>query len=190
MDAASLLHATRAQVGWSQRELARRCGVAQPSLSDIESGARDTTVTKLEDILRAAGSSIVAVPSIVPSVASWAERLRTLAMSDPGGVEKTLIQVVDDLRSAERSTRVALCVTPPASTTFDWLDAVLAAIVEHVLIEDGLPVPTWVSDSWRSAAEPWDLVSVPGLQAAARASTPATFRHRNVFVPEDFFASV
>lgn len=190
MTAATLLHASRRRLGWSQRELARRCGIAQPSLSDIESGARDTTVSKLEDILRAAGSSIVAVPSVVPPVATWAERLQALATTDPGAVEKVLIQLVDGLRSAERSTRVALCVTPPAPTKVGWLDAVLAAIVEHLLDENGLPVPAWVGEPWRTSEEPWDLVSVPGLQEAARAATPAGFRRRNVFVPADFFSSV
>jgi transcriptional regulator with XRE-family HTH domain len=190
MTAATLLHASRARLGWSQRELARRSGVAQPSLSDIESGARDTTVSKLEEVLRAAGSSLVAVPSVVPSVATWAERLRTSATSDPGAIEKALAQVADDLGSVDRATRVALCVTPPASTGVRWLDAVLAAIVDYALTEARLPVPTWVSDPWRSAEEPWDLITVPGLQEAARAKTPDEFRRRNVFVPADFLASV
>ncbi|MCB1015936.1 MAG: helix-turn-helix transcriptional regulator [Acidimicrobiales bacterium] len=190
MTAATLLRASRARVGWTQRELARRSGVAQPSLSDIESGVRDTTVSKLEGVLRAAGSSLVVVPSVVPSVAAWAAQLADRVPADPGGVEKGLVQVADDLRSVEGATRVALCVTPPASTGLSWLDAVLAAIVEHSLTEDRLPVPGWVSEPWRCAAEPWDLITVPALQEAARATTPDEFRRRNVFVPADFLASV
>jgi hypothetical protein len=70
------------------------------------------------------------------------------------------------------------------------LDAVLAAIVEYSLTQDRLPVPGWVSDPWRCAEEPWDLITVPMLQEAARATTPDEFRRRNVFVPADFLASV
>lgn len=190
MTAATLLHASRARVGWTQRELAQRSGVAQPSLSDIESGVRDTTVSKLEGVLRAAGSSLVAVPSVVPSVATRAGRLAVLATADPGGIEKGLVQVADDLRSVDGATRVALCVTPPASTGLRWLDAVLAAIVDYSLTEDHLPVPSWVAEPRRIAEEPWDLITIPALQEAARASTPDEFRRRNVFVPADFLASV
>jgi transcriptional regulator with XRE-family HTH domain len=190
MTAATLLRSARARVGWSQRELARRSGIAQPSLSDIESGARDTTIGKLEAVLHSAGTSIVAVPSVVPSVATWAERLRASVASDPGGIEKALVQVADDLRSVDGATRVALCVTPPAPTGVRWLDAVLAALVEHSLNADRLPVPSWVTDPERTAAEPWDLVTIPGLQQAAREATPEEFRRRNVFVPADFLASV
>lgn len=190
MIAATLLRSARARVGWSQRELARRSGVAQPSLSDIESGGRDTTVGKLEQVLRAAGTSIVAVPSVVPSIAVWAERLRVLNISDPRGIEKALVQIADDLRSVDGATRVALCVTPPASTNVRWLDAVLAALVEHSLSRDRLPIPSWVAEPGRTAEEPWDLITIPGLQQAARAATPDEFRRRNVFVPADFLASV
>jgi len=190
MTAATLLHAARARVGWSQRELARRSGVAQPSLSDIESGSRDTTVGKLEQVLRATGSSLVGVSTTVPSIAAWGERLRATVLIDPGAIEKLLVQISDGLRSVDGATRVALCVTPPASTDVPWLDAVLAALVEHSLNGDRLPVPSWVAEPWRSTGEPWDLIAVPALRHAARKETPEEFRRRNVFVPEAFFASV
>jgi hypothetical protein len=67
---------------------------------------------------------------------------------------------------------------------------VLAALVDYSLTEDRPPVPSWVADPWRTAEEPWDLVRVPALREAARATTPDEFRRRNVFVPAGFLASV
>lgn len=189
MDAGDLLRTARADAGWSQRELARRSGVAQPSISDIESGVRDTSVGKIGRLLHAAGYTLVAVPTVRPSVAEWALRLARLLRDDPGAVEKSLVQLADDLASVDAATRVALCAAPPPPTSNRAIDAVMAALVEHVLVTDRLPVPAWVHQPARSVDTPWDLVDLPGLRDEARRTTPEPFRRRNVFVPADFLAS-
>jgi transcriptional regulator with XRE-family HTH domain len=189
MNAGTALRTVRADAGWSQRELARRSGIAQPSISDIESGDRDTTVAKLGQILKAADYALIAIPSSRPTVADWAVRLASLLRQDPGAIEKSLVQIADDLAAVDGATRVALCVTPPAPTKSPAIDAVLAGLVELVLSRDGLPTPEWVFESDRSYGDGWDLVAVPGLRDAARATTPDPFRRRNVFIPADFFAS-
>lgn len=189
MNAGALLHAARTDLGWSQRALARRCGVAQPSISDIESGERDTTVGKLGQILRSVDYAVIAVPSARPTVVEWAVRLKTLVRDDPGAIEKSLVQIFDDLAAVEPATRVALCVSPPPPIGDEALDAVLAALVDHVLSDAGLPLPTWVNDTARRAEVAWDLVDIPGLRELARQTTPEAFRRRNVFIPADFLAS-
>ncbi len=190
MPASSFLHAARTSRGWSQRELARRCGVAQPSLSDIETGDRDTTVAKLEQILRATGHRLVSIPTTRPTVAEWALALREAVADDPGALEKCFVQIADDLRSADDGTCLALVAERPARTHAPPVDAVLAALVEHVLGQRKLPVPDWVYEAERASDEPWDLIKVEGLRALARAATPEPFRRRNVFVPSDLFESV
>ncbi|HMQ25594.1 MAG TPA: helix-turn-helix transcriptional regulator [Acidimicrobiales bacterium] len=190
MPASSILRAARASRGWSQRELARRCGVAQPSLSDIESGDRDTTVAKLEQILHATGHRLVSLPTTRPTVAEWAPALRDLASEDPGALEKCFVQIADDLTAADDTVSVALASEPPAATGSSTVDAVLAALVEHLFERRGLPIPGWTEDPRRVSAEPWDLITVDALRALARADTPEPFRRRNVFVPSDLFESV
>ena len=190
VNARTLLRSAREDVGWSQRELSRRCGVAQPSISDIESGERDTTVATLGRILKATHYILVGVPTLQPTVADWAARLTSLLRCDPGAVEKSLVQIVDDLVAVDPATRVALCVTPPAPTGDSAIDAVLAGLVDFLLSGAELPVPSWVDEPARRAAEPWDLVNIPGLRALARETTPEPFRRRNVFVPAGFLESV
>ena len=189
MNARTLLRSVRAELGWSQRDLARRCAVAQPSISDIESGDRDTTVATIGRILKAAQYSLVAVPTSRPAIADWAVRLAKLLHDDPGGIEKSLVQIADDLAAVDPATRVALCITPPASTGDRALDGVLAGLVEFLLSSAKLPVPCWVDDPHRRSPTAWDLVTIPGLRELAREATPEPFRRRNVFVPADFLLS-
>lgn len=190
MHAGTVIHGVRADKQWSQRELARRCGVAQPSISDIESGERDTTVGKLEQILRPAGYRLVAIPTTRPTVADWAASLRGTGADSSGVVRKSLVQISDDLAAARPTTCIALCLTPPAPTGDRRIDAALAALVETALTARHLPVPDWVDEPGRRTDVAWDLVSHPKLRDRARASTPEPFRRRNVFVPDEFFESV
>lgn len=58
MDTAGLLRRTRLSAGRSQREVARRAGVAQPVISAYERGRRQPTVDQLERLLEAAGARL------------------------------------------------------------------------------------------------------------------------------------
>jgi len=51
----ALIREARAQARLSQRALAERAGVAQSEISRIESGRQDPSLTRLEQLLRAAG---------------------------------------------------------------------------------------------------------------------------------------
>jgi transcriptional regulator with XRE-family HTH domain len=53
MNAARILNMARRLAGLSQRELARRSGIPQPSISRIERGLGSPTVDTLERLLRA-----------------------------------------------------------------------------------------------------------------------------------------
>lgn len=58
MDTATTLRNARRAAGLSQRELARRARVAQPSVARIESGGVVPRVDTLEHLLRACGYSL------------------------------------------------------------------------------------------------------------------------------------
>jgi transcriptional regulator with XRE-family HTH domain len=75
----------------SQRELARRSGVPQPSISKIERGVVSPTVDTLERLLRAAGME-----------------LEPVARSAEGDVDRTLIEERLGMTPDERIRRVAL----------------------------------------------------------------------------------
>src|SRR5215210_4066912 len=58
MDTASTLRRARAAAGLSQRELARRAGMAQPAIARIEAGGVVPRVDTLERLLRLCGQTL------------------------------------------------------------------------------------------------------------------------------------
>jgi transcriptional regulator with XRE-family HTH domain len=62
MKAATMVNGARRRVGLSQRELARRTGVPQASVSRIERGLVSPSADMLERLLRECGLEIEAVP--------------------------------------------------------------------------------------------------------------------------------
>jgi transcriptional regulator with XRE-family HTH domain len=58
MDAARMLNMARRRAGLTQRELARRTGTAQPTISRIERGLMSPTVATLEPLIKACGMEL------------------------------------------------------------------------------------------------------------------------------------
>ena len=60
--ASTLLRSARAQSGLSQRELGRRAGSTQASVSRVERGVVSPTVDTLERLVRSCGAELALVP--------------------------------------------------------------------------------------------------------------------------------
>jgi transcriptional regulator with XRE-family HTH domain len=182
VNAAQLLRQARLARRVSQRDLARRGGVQQPAVAAVESGRRDPTVATLDRLLGALGYGLVALPTRRASVAATAEQIRSdLAAHDETTAFRRLLQINKDLAAEGPVIRVALCAPPPPLTGDPRLDAFVAALVEHHLGRDGLPVPTWVDDS-PPLVDPWFVVDLPAFRDDALTSSPAAFKQRNIYV--------
>ena len=190
VDAATIVRSARAREGLSQRALARVASVPQPNLSEIESGAADVTVDRLNRILGAVGEQVAVLPTTAPTVTESAQSIGArLAAGDEAGARIELVRFADRLAGVPSDVRVALCVSRPPTTGDLRFDAALAATVEYLLRGPRLPVPSWAREAPVSP-EALFLVPNPAIRQQVEAETPPAFRRRNVFVPADFFASV
>lgn len=189
MDAGTILRAAREATGTSQRGLARALGVPQPNISDLERGAADATVGRLDRLLRPLGGQVAALPTTAPTIADWAGTIASaLSDEDHAAARIAFVRLADWLASIAPDLQVALCVHPPASTGHRGFDAALASTVEYLLGRAVLPVPRWAREV-PSAPSPLYLVPNPAIRSLVEDETPDVFRRRNVFVTADFFAS-
>ena len=62
MDVGATVRKARQGAGWTQRELARHTGVAQPTIARIEAGTADPRMSTVDRLLRACGVTLLSTP--------------------------------------------------------------------------------------------------------------------------------
>lgn len=191
MSASGLLRSTRTSHGVSQRALATAAHVRQPGVAAVESGAEDATVSRLEHLLAELGSQLSVLPTrLRPVWAAGEEVRRALDDDDVRSAWREVIQLNDDLRSADRATRVALAIAPPGRTGDPRFDALIAAVTDCALVDARLPRPSWLDEPQWTLDGPWDVEDVPTLQQAARDATPFAIRRHGIYLDRAVLASV
>ena len=177
---ARLLRETRRAKGLTQRGLAERAQITQPALAAIESSEHDTRGATLERIIGAAGYGLFVLPTHAKAAADWADEIYQELRSPRRNAAvafRAIIGLSDDLVGADPALRVAL-----GDVRYD---AAIAAVVEHHLQRDRLPVPKWVNESSRVLERPW-VVTL----GVTEDEVPAAFRRRGVLLAESELASI
>ena len=188
--AALLVRQARLSSGMSQRALAERAGDHQPNVAAIESGARDAYVATVDRLVRAAGGRLSVLPTTTAPVAEVAIEVAELLRAGKERLAyRTVLGLHDDLVRAHPALRVALCVAPAPPTGDRNYDALLAAVVDHDLERDGLPVPPWVSDPGRNAGG-WWFEDLAELRGTVRRRTPPAFARHGVWLDRGELESV
>ena len=99
MTAQKLLRDSRARAGLTQRQLAHRAGIAQPTIARIEAGVADPRVETLARLLAACGASLVA--AVRPGVGVDRSQIRELLRLSPRRRLELLRDDVAGLRRLE-----------------------------------------------------------------------------------------
>jgi hypothetical protein len=148
-------------------------------------------VSRLEHLLAELGSQLSVLPTrLRPVWAAGEEVRRGLDGDDVRSAWREVIQLNDDLRSADRATRVALAIAPPGRTGDPRFDALIAAVTDCALVDARLPRPNWLDEPQWTLDDPWDVEDVPTLQQAARDATPIAIRRHGIYLDRAALASV
>jgi transcriptional regulator with XRE-family HTH domain len=186
-----LVRAVRASLGLTQRDLADRSGIAQPSIAAFESERRDVTTHNLSRIAHGLGYQLTVLPAGYLTAIEAAEQVsETIQTQGPSQAEIHLLQLADDLAAAEPALRCALVATAPPLTKDQRFDAWLAGLVEYRLSQIGVTAPGWVNDPERLNPTEWVVGGISGLADLIRDRTPEPLRRRGVLISEDDLVSV
>jgi transcriptional regulator with XRE-family HTH domain len=172
------LRQARRAAGISQRELAHRAGTSSATLSRYESGAISPTVATLDRLLRACVARRrrwATLHELAPALAQQLER----EGSRPAW--RLVGEFLDDTASADDAELLLSCRERPDETGDSRVDALLAALTEHLCVERDLTPPRWTQQPIE--ASPWWFVAdLSGFVGMALKESPVSFARRGVFI--------
>lgn len=165
----------------SCRGLAERADVTASTVSRIEQGTVDPTLTMLRRLL-AAGSKRLVVDSVGiaanPSVARLA--FDALSPASSTSIDWTALRGFVDWTRRHRD-RLAEAVEDPPARTGTALDALQASLADELCDRNGVERPRGTSGV-PGLSQPWAPGGTPRMRERVQKSTPATFRARNLTV--------
>lgn len=186
VNAGDLVRRAREDAGLSRSALAARAGVPTSTVSRIEAGSSDPTLTMLSRLVAAAGRQL----SVTIDSSALAHQLSidslTAAFSPESAVRKInwarLRGFLDNLLAHPELTAAAI-ESPPRRTGDAAFDALLAGIAEKLADDAGIPRPRWTR-SVPPSPTPWETPGTPARVQRARAQAPAQLAARNIWLAE------
>jgi transcriptional regulator with XRE-family HTH domain len=200
--ASSQVRDIRRRAGLSQRALAARAGVPQPTIAEIESRRREPSITLLSRLAEAAGYELrLELQPLLPrSAVATANRVRDrLAGTEGDGWSPSLrddaalravIDFKDGLVSATDRDFGRLVDAPPSLTGDSRWDAFIAAVVEDESATRDVPPPHWANEKTRFTRPFWYLSENTALHAWELATAPGAFVRHGVLAAKEELESV
>lgn len=181
---ATLVRAARTEAGLSRRTLAAKAGVPISTVSRVEEGESDPTLTMLDRLLTAAGRRLVVDAPPRDDSLTLAE----LATAIDGDLDRlkidwTRLRAFVDWIDLHPSALSGAIADPPVRTNTP-LDAILAALAEELADRNGIERPRWTR-AIGPLDEPWSPPATPRMRAEAEATTPAPFRRRKLILARE-----
>lgn len=179
IDSAAILRNARDNAGLSRRALAGKAGVPTSTVSRIEDGQSDPTLTMLGRLVNAAGNDLVVESRPREDRLTLAE-LATACSEDAGRlkIDWTRLRAFVD-RVEQHPESLSNAIADPPVPTVPLLNAILAAVAEQLADEHDIERPQWTRAFGR-LAEPWSPPSTPRMRESFAESTPEAFRRRNL----------
>ena len=171
----------------SQRALALKAGIAFRSVQLMESGRHNprwSTVSKLGEALGVEPSELLETAKGRRARETARDCSLRIARDGRDSWKIHIMELVDAFQRDGAAARVADAPTP---ATGPAILALLAATVETLAAEAGLPPPWWCAGV-PPLRDPWFVSGSESLKAAALVESPAWFRQRNIFVLANFLS--
>jgi transcriptional regulator with XRE-family HTH domain len=157
-----VLREARTGAGLSRRGLAARAGVPTSTVSRIEDGDSDPTISMLERLLGAAGARLITTIERVNAVPTLAS-LVTAVDRDSGRlkIDWTRLRGFADW-AAQHPNAVPTAIADTPARTGTPLDAILAAFAEQLAAEHHVDRPRWTR-SIGALANEWSPPLTPRM---------------------------
>ena len=196
--AAEIIRSLRERHHLTQRDLAQLAGVPQPTISSIESGKREPSLSLLSSIVESVGEAlrIGVVPATPFSGVATSDAIRHLIRRSETGdavddsILRRLLSFRDVIQQASPEEVIDLITSPPSLIGDARWDACVAAVVEEECARRDVAPPRWVNDAQRFVKPFWFLSKIPALHQWEFETAPTAFIRHGVIAAADELASV
>ena len=113
------------------------------------------------------------------SLAEMARHHRQHPGSDP---YRSALGFITDLDEANATDIAAAIACEPELSGDGRVDALLAALAEHVAFHHDIACPAWCESSVRFLRTAWFPVDLPSVRVRGLVTSPASFARRGVFI--------
>lgn len=174
----------------SQREFARQANISFRTLQLLEANGHSPNINTLKKLAKALGRPKEGLVRAINayftasgnSVREVAARITELDNDRSNAWKGWFFNFVD---AFNKSPRPNLIADAPAPDTSHRIQALLASTVEELCAQTKTSVPWWCAGI-PALDKPWFVANVENLKALALAQSPTRFRHRNIFVLNNF----
>ncbi len=188
--AAEQIKRIRARERLSQYELARRSGIAQSTISRIESGDLDPSWSTMSALLEGAGWSAEVertdAATLIPTTALRREIRKALAHGDETSALRDLAEATGRILRSGAGHVPEWAMAEPESTGDRKWDTILATALAYAASKAGVAPKPWMLQT-----EPLDTEIVlgsadptPAYRVMIRDQTPPIFREKNILSRE------
>jgi len=193
MLSADLVKSVRSGAELSVRAMASAAEVSPSTVHRIETGAIDPTVSTLAKVLAAAGTRLVLGVETDPtlSVCGWGAWLAEQPdLDDTSWPIRQAASLAARVASTEPTARTRMISAPPPMTGDVRWDTFAAALADWIGVSHDLQRPSWTHSSKRRLDSAWWVTSMRSMHAWEFAGTPASFRHRGIYIHRDSLTNV
>jgi len=158
--------------------------VPTSTISRIEEGEVDPTLTMLERVVAATGRQLTLETETIPQRRSLAALADACSPSRAGPkINWTRLRAFLDWVHAHPDDVELAIATPPPRSGLAQLDSLLAAIAEKLADDAGVDRPRWCA-AVQPLPTPWSARGTPRMIQAARRRAPRQFKKRNIWLSE------
>lgn len=195
--ASELVRELRRRAGLSQRALAAKSRIPQPTIAEIEAGRREPSITLLSRLAEGVGQEVVLKlkPMHPHSAVATANRVRDRLSGSAGegwspalrqdGALRAMIDFKDAVGSAPTEEFVQLVETPPGLIGDMRWDAFIAAVVEDESATRDVAPPHWANEGGRFVRPLWYLSDNKALHAWELANAPGAYVRHGVLAAKE-----
>ncbi|MFC5265506.1 helix-turn-helix domain-containing protein [Kribbella qitaiheensis] len=181
MDAGALVREARLSAGLSRTALAARAGVPTSTVSRIENGSSDPTLTMLSRLINATGRRLSLAVTEQQTNLSIETLPDAYSEDAKSKINWTRLRAFIDHVTAHEDLTAEAIGTPPSRTGNIAFDSLLAGIAEKLADDAGIPRPRWTR-SVPAAPAPWETPGTPRRIKEARAHAPEQLASRNIWL--------